>query len=356
MSYSVLMHPLGIQKVDRYRVDLRTQGLDVAGTYLRAMLQGVALDGLDTVTLLEFLVATKRPQIFAESQVWGDGRDWTLRELSILGDLGFAVPVTVFDNGRHETPQVHEQPFAATLLFISGALLRNDSGNTPSDWDEVVRDGVLDSAAFQSLYERRLLPLFCYASLRGIESGRPSLITIPGLGCGQFAGPFRGRLGGELKVALMTILQKHHAVLPGIRAVYFDPYSECVNERHEFGSLSMLVRPLTKGNWARPQLCMPTDYQDVGDDFRECDLHSVVAWDHVSWPGNDFYVNSRATDDGVKAAATDVLRRLTGVNGEYDPRSYKYLPPEGFVDWSEVVSTKGCRLQIRDRLIIEGRI
>ena len=56
MSYSVLMHPLGINKVDRYRVDLRTQGLDVAGTYLRAMLQGVALDGVDTVTLLESLV------------------------------------------------------------------------------------------------------------------------------------------------------------------------------------------------------------------------------------------------------------------------------------------------------------
>jgi len=42
-------------------------------------------------------------------------------------------------------------------------------------------------------------------------------------------------------------------------------------------------------------------------------------WDHVSWPGNDFYGGSRSTDDGVKAAATDSMAALTGVEGRYAP-------------------------------------
>ena len=32
-----------------------------------------------------------------------------------------------------------------------------------------------------------------------------------------------------------------------------------------------------------------------------------MAWDYVSWPGNDFYGDLRNTDDGVKAAATNSM-------------------------------------------------
>ena len=46
-----------------------------------------------------------------------------------------------------------------------------------------------------------------------------------------------------------------------------------------------------------------------------CELYSMVAWDHVSRPGNDFFGGARATDDGVKAAATDSMRTLTGIAG-----------------------------------------
>ena len=56
-----------------------------------------------------------------------------------------------------------------------------------------------------------------------------------------------------------------------------------------------------------------------GDDFSGCILFSIVAWDHVSWPGNDYFGGSRSTDDGVKAAATDSMAVLTGIEGHYDP-------------------------------------
>ena len=70
----------------------------------------------------------------------------------------------------------------------------------------------------------------------------------------------------------------------------------------------------------------------------------IVAWDHVSWPGNDFFAGVRCTDDGVKAAATDSVFELTGFKGHYDSRSGAYLPPESYQTWGEVVERNGLRL------------
>ena len=83
---------------------------------------------------------------------------------------------------------------------------------------------------------------------------------------------------------------------------------------------------------------------EEGDDFSACLLTSIVAWDHVSWPGNDFYGGSRCTDDGVKAAATDSMAALTGVEGRYDPGCGAYVPPPPFHTWEELVIGKGLRL------------
>ena len=82
----------------------------------------------------------------------------------------------------------------------------------------------------------------------------------------------------------------------------------------------------------------------TGDDFSDCVLFSIVAWDHVSWPGNDFFVGSRCTDDGVKAAATDSMAVLTGVEGHYDPDQWAYIPPTPYRTWREVVDRNSLSL------------
>ena len=51
-------------------------------------------------------------------------------------------------------------------------------------------------------------PVFRCADACAAAQG-PPLITIPGLGCGQFAGPFRGWLGAELQAVLERFLAKH---------------------------------------------------------------------------------------------------------------------------------------------------
>jgi hypothetical protein len=342
-GYSILIPQETEVGVSNYLESLRA-GKTQVGARLQKRLQGADLQTMTPRVFLGELLDTKLPQIFAESAVSGDGSDWTLTELGLLGDISIAVPVTVFDDGKHHAPTLHSPPFAGTLVFTPGALLRNGRGCTPADWNEATgTGGLLSPDGYYGLYRRRLLPVFQYVNQL---AGRPrsAFLTIPGLGCGQFAGRFRGALGAQLQAVIERFLIEHGASFPNLKAVYFDPYSECENARSEIHGISFMVRPLTKGNSAKSQLCCPTAYADAGDDFSDCALFSIVAWDHVSWPGNDFYPGSRATDDGVKAAATNSMFVLTGVEGTYDPTCWKYQPPQPYRNWEEVVHQRGLRL------------
>lgn len=349
-EYWILISDRSIAKVRDYQEALST-GTRPGRRFARA-LEELEIEELSSEEFLEILANTKEPHMFAESMVSGDGTDWTKKELSILGDLSVAVPVTVYDNGWHTNPDVHEAPFQATLLFTPGALLANQMGVTPPDFSEVVQDGQIDPEAYYRLYERRLLPPLLYASRSAGEQERQALVTVPCLGCGQFAGPFYHQLGPIFRDVLQRLLETHHRKLEHLRAVYFDPYRECENQRFEIDGISLLVRPLMKGNEHKPQLCRPETYQEKGDDFSLCDLFSIVAWDHVSWPGNDFYRGVRMTDDGVKAAATDSMRVMTGIKGSYDPVSHGYLPPAEYEDWSRAVIEHKVQFQVEDNLLV----
>ncbi|MEY3879721.1 MAG: hypothetical protein RIQ94_516 [Pseudomonadota bacterium] len=351
-SYRILIHPDAYKKAEAYRLELTRNAATQAGFYLQQQLQGKDISTLSTEKFIECLLATKPPLIFAESSVYGNGKDWNHTELSILGDIGVAAGVQVYDNGKHINPDAHKTPFPATLLFIPGALLRNDTNNTPADWDEVIKDNQIDSPAYQALYERRLLPLLIYANNQAKAEGKTAFITLPGLGCGQFAGRFIGRMGTYLKDAIIALLQKQTAHLPHLRAVYFDPYNECQNERIEFGTTSLLIRPLRQGNQNKPQLCEPSHYAEDSDDFSDCLLYSVVAWDHVSWPGNDFYGGARATDDGVKAAATNSMTAMTGIQGNYNRMSNTYDPPANYQNWAAVIRQHHLRLIVQNNLSV----
>ena len=172
-------------------------------------------------------------------------------------------------------------------------------------------DGTLSPDGYFRLYERRLLPVFQHVNAEASAEGKSALIIIPGLGCGCFAGPFIGKLGTALQTVLERFLATHGSSFPNIKVVYFDPFDECGNTRFKIHGISLMVRPLLLDNGAKSQLCHPTAYEENDDDFGDCSFFSIVAWDHVSWPGNDFFAGSRCTDDGVKAAATERCREET---------------------------------------------
>ncbi len=332
-----------VRAVD-YLLALRT-GEARSGEYLAEALGESDPSTLTDATFLDALINTKIPQIFAESAVAGDGSDWNLTELGILGDISISVPVTIFDNGNHQSPVPHAEPFTGTLVFTPGTLLCNGRGHPPTDWAEVTRpDGTLNPAGYYGLYERRLLPVFQHMDAVAAAQDMLALITIPGLGCGCFAGPFSGKLGAALETVLERFLETHGASFPNIKVVYYDPFNECANARLALHRVTLMVRPLLQGNGAKSQLCHPTAYEEDGDDFSSCMLFSIVAWDHVSWPGNDFFEGSRCTDDGVKAAATNAMFTLTGIEGHYDPDRGAYLPPPPYRTWGEVVAKNGLRL------------
>ena len=151
---------------------------------------------------------------------------------------------------------------------------------------------------------------------------------------------------------LIQFLNRFGHRFSNIRAVYYDPYQACDNERLEIEHISFFVRPLLHGNEDKPQLCEPRQYQEHEDDFSDCHLFSFVAWDHVSWPGNDFYVGSRATDDGVKAAATNSMAVMTGIEGSYNAETYKYDPPADYGSWDNVVRENRIRIRVDDNLSV----
>ena len=336
-SYELIFSVKTKEKIRSY-IDQLYSTPGIAGKRLKTVLAATNSDlDRDIENFTRLLLQTKQPQIFAESDVAGDGSDWNLTELSILGDISAALPVCVFDNGAHANPVVHAEPFQGYLLFVPGALLRS-SGKTPCDFAEVTKHGNLDEISFHQLYERRLLPVLLHANSLCEKEGKKGFITVPGIGCGQFSGEFHGLLGDKLNNTLKRILAEHHNRLDCIEALYYDPYKECSNERVSFGGITYFVRPLVQGNSSKSQLCEPSHLQDSGDNFGSCMLLSVVAWDHVSWPGNDFFIGARMTDDGVKAAATDAMYKLTGIEGSYCKKTNRYIPPEKYHNWEDVVT------------------
>jgi len=81
------------------------------GQRLQGRLAGQSLERMSLETFFGELFETKEPRYFAESEVYGDGTDWNLTELGLLGDVSVAVPVTIFDDGRHTSPSMHPPPF-----------------------------------------------------------------------------------------------------------------------------------------------------------------------------------------------------------------------------------------------------
>jgi hypothetical protein len=184
-------------------------------------------------------------------------------------------------------------------------------------------------------------------------------VTVPGLGRGQFAGPFHGRLDAHLARALERLLARHGAELPNLAAVRFDPYGECEDRTSTIHGISYRVRPSKHTRRARRSpLCRPEAYAEAGDDFSGRTLAGIVAWDHVSWPGHDCFAAARCTDDGVKAAATDSMRAVTGVEGHDDRAGSRYRPPAGFTTWGDVaherIALHGLRLRTPDAIWCHG--
>ncbi|XP_031623495.1 uncharacterized protein LOC116340895 isoform X2 [Contarinia nasturtii] len=315
-NYDIVISSETMTKIVSYKYDLCAKKA-TSGCYLMESLnasQSQLNQMTTTEELVTLLLLTKKPMIFAESEIRGDGSDWNEMELQILGELGIAMNVEIYDNGvwepRNSNFSTHVPPLNGTLLFIPGPLL----DQVCPDLKEVTSGNNIDQDKYNLLIERRLMPLLYYANENAKKENMLALITCPGVGCGAFAGRFCGQMGEHLNQALQYILKKHAHNFDNIACVYFDPFSECSNESHQFVNVKYRIRPELQ-NPDMSQLCNPKQYEESGDNFSNCKLFKIVAWDHASFPGNDYFAGSRYTDDGVSAAATNSMEVITGIKG-----------------------------------------
>lgn len=336
-GYRVLLHYKGMERIAAYKADLE-KDMELCGKRLRSLLEqnSKKLENLLLKEFLNVLLATKKPIIFAESEIFSSGNAWSTRDAQALGELSVVMPVKIFDDGRWSSPKVYQVPLDGYLMFTPGALLVKQCN---VDYPEVVQNDVLADEDYYNLYERRLLPSLQFANNEAGAKGTKAVVTVPGIGCGQFAGPFKGKLEVEFNKVLRRILANHSAELTNISLLYFSDHSGSKQQviKEKFSSTNyLLIRGAHDNNFNLLERPEAFNSLFVGDDFTNHIIFAFVAWDHLSFPGNDFFKMSRSTDDGVKAAATSSMTSLLGSNGHYDTTAYKYFPDATNVVWEEL--------------------
>ena len=97
-------------KVESY-LKLLIAGTTEPGARLAKVLSIAKIADFSTINakqLIAFLMDTRKPKIFAESEPTLDGSDWNLQENAILGDIVFSTTGThAFNNGAHIGQQDH---------------------------------------------------------------------------------------------------------------------------------------------------------------------------------------------------------------------------------------------------------
>ena len=186
---------------------------------------------------------------------------------------------------------------------------------------------MFDRGNYAAVLEERILPLFLYVQETASE---PALVCLPGLGCGMFAGSFKGMISHLFIQTVRNILEKHRDRLTKIAMVYhyaYGPYESDLKYEEEISQTLRFVQ------WRNgpSMLSRPSVIDSAFHDGTP--LYKFVAWDHFSWPGNDFFANSRQTDDGVSAAATSTMASLltqpVGITYRYERSKNKFLAFEG---------------------------
>ena len=364
-GYRVIISDKGLENISTYKTKLESN-ISLAGNRLRESLgimnvdNGQQVKQMSVNNFVDALLGSKLPKVFAEEEIYSPTFRWSSEDARVLGDINIVMPVKIFDDGKWASPKIHDNCFDGYLMFTPGALLVQ---HCDVDYEEVTSNGSLNENAYFELYERRLLPLFRFANDESKAKNINAVVTIPGIGCGQFAGTYNGSkesLIDDFDQVLKRLLEKYADQLPNISLVYFGQFSILdFCEKNDIGHIKYR-RVSSASNNYKNLLDEPTSYSIDGENYTNHLLFAFVAWDHVSYPGNDFFAMERATDDGVKAAATSSMTSLLGVDGTYDKSDYKYKPAGSYnqFNWLEIALKQ--ELNSQDRLFIlstdEGEI
>ena len=162
MTYQLLLSKETLNKIVQHKQNIE-KNLAKPGKFFLDELakQSKTISEMDLTTFTQLLIQSKKPQVFAESQLH-DESDWTLAEESILGDISVNMPVTIYNDGGHGVSfKTHPEPIEGYLAYVPGALLAS-GGEPTADMNELLDDGELNPDKLTALLERRLLPQLIY--------------------------------------------------------------------------------------------------------------------------------------------------------------------------------------------------
>lgn len=311
--------------------------------------------------LVQALTYTRFPCKYAEEdRSWFNL--WYYDEVGLLGDLSLVIHALAIDDGVwFGIHKMHPEPFPILMGFVAGCLgLKGseDSDNFP-DYDEFfnnMRPDGLDG--YTSLLIRRILPVFRSFSdtlkAKDRREGKTpgtyhrAIVTVPSIGCGHFVQDLEKegvsyRFTNTIRFIVRTFGHQFANL-----DIWLDRWSPRYVENHydiqgdicnDGTRASLFSRSLyDKRCKGLPQLMPPSEYASYIADVYKVDrsydmLCTLVSWDHYSFPGNDWLINSRNTDDGNKGASTTELYSITQHSGYYDGEGYKCRANEYWEDY-----------------------
>lgn len=307
------------QLANRYFEALKIGSIQ-PGDHLKKQLENQQLSQLSLENFIRTLLNTKKPKAFAE-QVLQNAESrkdsgYNDSELEILAQIASVIPSYIYNDGGHNLFYTnHDNPLPCVMGFISAPLFTSENGSLDdvSLTAEVSANPLrkIDTNKYQAEVERRLLPTLLAMNEQAKSAEKKLAITIPGLGCGFFGGPFGddgdNSVYRELNLALKNIILKHSSRLDHIASIYFDTYNAVLApEMERIGDIYYSCVASSRRNGEHKQLEL-SEQDKLNPNIL---LGTIVAADLLSWIGNDMWVDSRSTDEGVKAGSSLVLVQI----------------------------------------------
>lgn len=310
-----------------------------AGKRLAAIIEAgnYTLGSLTDQDFLRLIINTKEPKNFGEAVLDDTERateaGYSPTELHILANIGTVIPSYALNDGGHDNSfknNHNDEPLPCLMGFLSAPLFSRGS----PDYASLVKDGVIDQKKYTRFLEERMVPMLRQMSKQALDYGKQLDLTLPGLGCGMFAGEFRKTIRKNLYIAMQDILKKHACTLTGIKNIYLDTHDDVglprnYDAEHKFGNTAHSITFQCVASKHDTQLRKQLELGKNPD--KNTLLGTVVAADLISWMGNDMWIDSRSTDEGVKGASTYSMVQIACflLPGEFQPGMFEYKSNTG---------------------------
>lgn len=318
---------------------------------LRGFKDSSEQDFLARLTVSDYLVIlfnSKKPVLYAESDLRLDGNDWTGPEAAVLEAMSTAFETDVYDNGvfyaTKETAIAYDSPRKGFFispnapLYTDGCLEHNQNQNPAR---ATIIDGSIDKDRYIYLMEERLGPAFAQsqefiekqrARYKKEHPGKPvpeSSISVAGLGLGQFAGNYKQVLPNLLNQSVAHTLQRGKFDLNGeVVLSMWENRKGVTSETHGELCSADLGNGTKFSNVATQNYVLldrPNKTIGLWENFAPGETVAKVvftAGDAYAYATNDALLGSRATADGGLGGATSIPQNFLGVEGAYYQTSY----------------------------------